>query len=130
MRVRQWFLLIGFIVALGCLQVAQRTAVVMKGYAVGERMHQLHARQTDVSWLNVQIAGLSSPARLAQVVKDRQLKLVAWSTLSPAHPAAASTRPGTMTAGSARSGPAADRTLGRTLAALDHDEAAGGDTAD
>ena len=111
MRLRHWLLLIGGVVALGCLQVAQRTAVVMKGYAVGDGIRRLHARQTDVSWLNVQIAELSSPARLAQVAKDRQLKLVAWSTLSPAPP------------------PAGQPAM-RTLAALSRDEAAGGDDTD
>lgn len=78
--------LIGLVVMLGCLQVAQRTAVVMKGYGLGERLRDVHARETDVSMLSLQITELSSPGRLAKVAKDRQLKLVAWSTLTPKKP--------------------------------------------
>ena len=84
MPLRRWFLLIGAVVVLGCLQVAQRTGVVMKGYAVGERMRTLHARETDVAWSSLQITELSSPNRLAKVARERDLKLVAWSTIADA----------------------------------------------
>ena len=119
MPLRLWFVLIGVVVGLGCLQVAQHNAVFMKGYAVGERTRHLHAQQTDVSWLNVQVAGLSSPAHLAQVARDRRLNLVAWSTL-------ASNR---VTATDVASGrePSAGQTL---MAALDRDSAAGDDSSD
>ena len=86
MPLRRWFLLIGAVVVLGCLQVAQRTGVVMKGYAVGERMRTLRARETDIAWANLQITELSSPNRLAKVAKDRDLQLVAWSTIAEAKP--------------------------------------------
>ena len=86
MRASRLFSLIGLVVVLGCLQVAQRTAVVMKGYGVGKRLHDMHARETDVSMLSLQITELSSPGRLARVAKDRQLKLVAWSTIASNKP--------------------------------------------
>lgn len=119
MRLRPWFLLIGVIVGLGCLQVAQRNAVLMKGYAVGERTRHLHTQQTDVSWLNVQVTGLASPVHLAQVAQERQLKLVAWSTLSSDRVTAADVMPGRE--------PAKGQTL---MAALDRESAAGDDTSD
>ena len=86
MRCSRWLSLIGVVVVLGCLQVAQRTAVVMKGYGLGQRLRDVHARETDVSMLSLQITELSSPGRLAKVAKDRQLKLVAWSTIASNKP--------------------------------------------
>ena len=83
MRLSRWMMLIAFLVGFGCLQVAQRTAMVLKGYAVGERMRRVHAQENEVAWLNVRVTGLGSPSRLAQAQEDRQLRLVAWSRLSP-----------------------------------------------
>lgn len=77
MRVSQQLMLIGGLAGLGCLYVGQRNALLLKGYAVGERVRQVHARETDVSWLQAQLTGLTSPARLAQAAEERQLNLVA-----------------------------------------------------
>lgn len=76
--------LIGVVVGLGCLQVAQRNAIFLKGYAVGERMHRVHTRENEVAWLSTRVTGLASPMRLADIAKERRLTLVAWSRLSPA----------------------------------------------
>lgn len=81
MRLSRWFLAIACVVGLGCLQVAQRTAIVMKGYALGERMHRVHTQATDVSWETMEVAGLSSPAHLSQVAQERRMNLVAWRPL-------------------------------------------------
>ena len=81
MRLSRWFALIGLLVGVGCLQVAQRNAIFLSGYAVGERMASVHTQQNDVSWLNAQVVGLASPTHLAEVAQDRGLKLVAWSML-------------------------------------------------
>ncbi len=81
MATRRWLTLIAVVVGLGCLQVTQRTALVLKGYALGERLHDVHTQETDVSWLRSQVEELSSPVHLAQVAQTRQLKFVAWSTL-------------------------------------------------
>ena len=81
MRLQQWLILVGLVVGLGCLQVAQRNAIFFKGYAVGERMHRMHARETEVAWLNAEVQALQSPTRLAHVAEERRLKLVAWSSL-------------------------------------------------
>lgn len=82
MALGRWLLLIGTVVGLGCLQVAQRNALMVTGYAVGEGRAQVHAKQTEVSWAGARVAGLSSPVHLAEVAQERRLKLVAWSTLS------------------------------------------------
>ncbi|MBI2495437.1 MAG: hypothetical protein HYW10_02570 [Candidatus Omnitrophica bacterium] len=71
-------------VGLGCLQVAQRNAVFLQAFAVGERLRDLHAQENDVSWSNARIIGLTSPLRLAQIAEERRLKLVAWLRLPPA----------------------------------------------
>ena len=123
MRLTHWFLLIGAVVGLGCLQVAQRNAVFMKGYAVGERIHRLHTQQTDVSWLHVQVEELSSPTHLSQVAKERQLKLVAWSMLSPTPSVAAGALPDAVSDERDTSG-------GTLMAALDRDGAGDDDTSD
>lgn len=84
MRLSRWMALIGIVVGLGCLQVAQRNAVFLQALAVGERLRDLHAQENDVSWSNAHIIGLTSPLRLAQVAEERRLKLVAWLRLPPA----------------------------------------------
>ena len=79
-------LLIGVIVGLGCLQVAQRNAIFLKGYAVGDRIDRVHTQETEVSWLGARVVGLGSPTRLSQLAQERHLKLVAWSMRLPAAP--------------------------------------------
>ena len=83
MRLAQWFLLIGLLMIVGLLQVTQQTAILLEGYALGHRVRQLHAQETQLSWLHAQVIGLSSPAHLAEVAQERKLTLVAWSTFSP-----------------------------------------------
>lgn len=84
MRLSRWVFLIGTVVGLGCLQVAQRTAAFMRGYALGDRLERLQAQQTDVSRLRVEVVRLSSPVQLADVAETRRLKLVAWSRMDGA----------------------------------------------
>lgn len=84
MRLSQWMMLIGVLVGIGCLQVTQRNALCLHGYAVGDRLRQFQADQTSVAWLRAQVDEVASPAHLAHVASQRQLKLVAWSTLAAA----------------------------------------------
>ena len=86
MRLSRWFTLIGGVVMLGLLQVAQRNAIVLQGYGVGERIVRAHRQETEVGWLQTHVAGLSSPQALAGVAESRRLKLVARSTLQAAVP--------------------------------------------
>ena len=81
MRLTHWLMGIGVVVAIGCLQVAQRNALFLQGYAIGSRVSRLHTEQTDVAWLHARVTQLSSPTNLARAAQERQLKLVAWSTL-------------------------------------------------
>lgn len=83
MRLSRWMLVIGIMVGLGCLQVAQRNAILLKSYGVGERMNRIHARQTELAWLQAHVTELSSPTHLAQMAQERRLKLVAWWRLPP-----------------------------------------------
>jgi len=84
MKLSSWAALIGLLVGLGCLQVTARNTMVLKGYAVGQRSDQLHDQETDLAWLRADVQSLRSPARLASIAEERQLKLVARETLSPA----------------------------------------------
>lgn len=86
MRMRHWLILIGLVMGVGWLQVAQRNALVMKGYAVGERLHRLQEQETDISRLDADVASLTSPAALARAANERRLTLVAWSTVDSAQP--------------------------------------------
>ena len=81
MSLARWFLLIGLLVAAGSAAVTQRTALFLGGYAVGERLERAHACETDVSWVTARVDRLTSPTHLASVANERQLHLVAWSTL-------------------------------------------------
>ena len=47
-------------------------------------MHHVHQQETDALWLNAQVTGLASPTHLSQVVQERRLKFVGWSTLHEA----------------------------------------------
>lgn len=80
MPISRWGLLLGVMVGVGCLQVTQRNALFLKGYAVGERMKRVHAHETELSWLQADLAGLASPAGLLATARERQLTLVAWAT--------------------------------------------------
>jgi len=80
MRLSRWMLLIAGLVVLGCLTVAQRTALFVTAYGVGDRMQQVHTKTVEVSWRTARLAGLSSPQHLAGLAKERGLQLVAWST--------------------------------------------------
>ena len=93
MRLAHWMMLIGFVVGLGCLQVAQRNAIVLTGYSVGERVTRVHQQEADVSWLNMQVVGLTSPTHLAQIAKERRLNLVARVTLPAALPSGGAAKP-------------------------------------
>ena len=79
MRYTRWLLVIAGVTGFGCLQVAQRTAIVLKGYALGERMDRVHTQRTTMSLERVEVEGLSSPAHLAQVARDQRMNFVAWS---------------------------------------------------
>jgi hypothetical protein len=81
MRLSQWLTLIGVVAGLGCLQVAQRNALFMAGYAFGEQAHAVHTQEANLLWLNAQVVGLESPKHLSRMAQERNLQLVAWSTL-------------------------------------------------
>jgi len=124
----RWMGLIGIVVAVGCLKVSQHNALYLKGYAVGERLTQVHQQETDLSWLHAQVTGLESPGRLARAAQDRQLKLVAWSTLSPERAFAAVRAAESETMGE---GPGGDEPRLDHVAALEPDQQdSAGDTAD
>ena len=93
MRLSRWMGLIGLVMLLGCLQVAQRNAVLLKGYAVGQGRHRVHTEETAVAWLRAQVEELASPTQLAREVEERRLKLVAWSTPPKPGTAAVAQRP-------------------------------------
>ena len=117
MRLSHWVALIAVMVGIGFLRVSQRNALLLKGYAVGERLHRVHAKETDVTWLAATVDGLASPAHLAAVAQDRRLKLVAWATLSSA---GTGSMPGVQPAAGGRMGTARALTH---LASTDTDQA-------
>ena len=84
MKLSRWMAFLGVVVGFGCLKVAQRNAIVLKGYALGERMGRMHRQETDAMWLSAQVVGLASPTHLSQVAQEHKRKFVAWSTLSAA----------------------------------------------
>ena len=93
MKLSRWMAFLGVVVGFGCLKVAQRNAIVLKSYAVGERMDRMHRQETDAMWLNAQVVGLASPTHLSQVVQEQKRKFVAWSTLPAMASQPAATEP-------------------------------------
>lgn len=83
MRLKRWLMGILAVVSVGMLQVAQHNTVYLKGYALGDRVEKAHKEQTDVSWLQARVVGLTSPEHLSGMAQKRHLDLVAWSMLSP-----------------------------------------------
>ena len=83
MNQTRWLVVIAAVGLLGCLQVAMRNGVILKSYALGERVEHARSQDTVVSHLGVQISELISPVHLSQIAKERRLKLVAWSKLKP-----------------------------------------------
>ncbi len=82
MRLSRWGALIAVLVGIGCLQVSQRNAIFLKGYALGARVDRLHAQETDVSWLRASVVGLESPTHLARVAEERESPFEARKTVS------------------------------------------------
>jgi len=81
MTIPRWLTLIAVMIGLGGVQVAQHNALWLQGYAIGKQTQRLHAMEGDITWLQAQVTGLASPARLADVAQERRLALVAWVPL-------------------------------------------------
>ena len=73
--------LLGCAVGIGMLMTAQRMAVFMEGYLVGQRMRQAHEQEVALGWIDNTVTGSSSPTALARQERDRQWNFVAWSSL-------------------------------------------------
>ncbi len=82
MRLSRWITLIAILVGLGCLQVSQRNAIFLKGYALGERTDRMHIQETDLSWLYASVVRLESPTHLARVAGDWSMTFEARKTVS------------------------------------------------
>ena len=123
-------MLVSLVVGLGVAQVAQRNAVFLTGYALGERTSRVHTQETDVSWLNAHVVGLSSPAHLSQVAQERRLKLVAWTPLTPIPPLADSMSTQPNSVASDHQGEHGGQSLMHVAAIEPAQQAANDDTAD
>ncbi|MBI2885524.1 MAG: hypothetical protein HYY15_05070 [Candidatus Omnitrophica bacterium] len=82
-KLRRWLFVLGILVAVGMLRVAQQTAVWRAAYRVGADVQRLHALENETAWLHADVLSLHSPTRLAGMMRNRrdQDKLVAWSEL-------------------------------------------------
>lgn len=83
MKLNRWLAALAILIGIAMLQVAQRNAVYLKGYSLGERIKQAHKDQTEVAWLETKVLKLTSPDNLSEAAQERNLKLVAWSMLTP-----------------------------------------------
>ena len=129
-RLPHWLTLIAVLVGLGCLQVAQRNALFLSGYAAGDRVSKLHAKEIEVGWLNAQVTGHLSPVALDQAAQERRLNLVAWSTWRSEPPGmSAETSPASANS-PASSEAASSRSVGRLAAVEPAQSTDNGDTSD
>ena len=74
---KSWLVALGLLLCVGFLQVFQRTAVIMKGYAVGSDIKYIHEHTTQVAWLESEVHEMHSPAHLAAFAK----RTAAWAWL-------------------------------------------------
>ncbi len=86
MQLQHWFLLIGLMVGMGMLRTAQQNALIVSGYALGDRAEQLHEQDVQMKRLRADVLELASPVHLADVARERRMKLVAWTSVQPAKP--------------------------------------------
>lgn len=77
MAIKKWTIAIGLMALLGCLQVAQRNALLLHGYALGERVEQMHEDQVVLHWLQADVTRLGSPSALADAAQAHKWKFVA-----------------------------------------------------
>ncbi|HEX9779808.1 MAG TPA: hypothetical protein VGB20_01185 [bacterium] len=83
MRTSRLAAAIGVLVAVGCVKVAERAAVIERGYGLGRKMAQADMRASAMAWLESDVVRLHSPVRLAAERAGRKLDLVAWSMAEP-----------------------------------------------
>ena len=91
----RWLALIGLLVAIGMLKVAQETSLALDAYRTGRDYTKLHDLETDTRWLETKVVALQSPIALASTMKERHVQLVAWSRLSTPLAVASAGRPST-----------------------------------
>lgn len=82
MTFTRWLAAIGLLTGLGLLKVGQQNALLLKSYALGERVQKTHEQETELAWLNARVMSLTSPNNLSKTAEDRHMKLVAWATLN------------------------------------------------
>ncbi len=82
----RWLVCIGVLLGFGMLKVAQQTAIWKQAYNVGTQHTALHALEQDTQWLQRDVLAQVSPAELSRATEQRQLKLVAWSAITPPSP--------------------------------------------
>ncbi|GEM_PF-4032678 len=80
----RWVAMVGALFAIGMLKVAQETAIWQQAYTVGSQQTAIRALEQDTQWLQRDVLALASPVELSQAMERQQLKLVAWSTVTPA----------------------------------------------
>ena len=83
MPLGRWFLLIGLMMGLGMLRVAQQNALVVSGYALGTRAERLHDQDVQMEHLRADVLELTSPVHLADVAREQRMKFVAWTSVAP-----------------------------------------------
>ena len=78
----RWLSLVGLVVAIGMMKVAQETSLALDAYRTGRAYAKLHDAETDARWLETKVVALQSPIALASTMKERHVQLVAWSRLT------------------------------------------------
>jgi hypothetical protein len=84
MPLSRWLALIGLVVAIGCLRIAQRTHLVLQGYALGALERRAHTQQAQLQWLSARVEGLGGPGQLMRESAQRPLVRVAALEPAPA----------------------------------------------
>ena len=74
--------LIGVMFGVGMMVVAVQNAVWMKAYDLGRRHDAFTRTDVRATWLEAEVRGLSSPAKLVDRLSNGKQKFVAWTQMT------------------------------------------------
>ena len=82
MTTRRLAALIGVMFVVGMAMVAVQNAVWVKAYDLGRRHDAWNRADIRATWLETEVLGLRSPAKLADRLSDDKQKLKAWTQVT------------------------------------------------
>jgi len=83
MNLRRGLLLIGVMLGVGMVRVAQQTSLTLAAYRLAEAQERCQDLENETTWMRSRVVALESPIHLAREMTERKLELVAWEEWRP-----------------------------------------------